>query len=224
MARQTPNIPTTRTMRTGIQNASAQQTVQPMAKPRNSVRKFAFYWAVSFLKIVAHILLFLLKIPWYLFFKPTSQSAANNSPANSPNSLQPNMRGTVNNHIETSFMDQSGRELSKLHYKEEMVKNQDGSITSYKQAQNVILSTGEAYNASLSVGSNPVMLAGLCAFCGDSLSNARLLLPCCACGKPTCPAHRRKSKYDKGYRCLKCHGRHKWAMRLKPIFYKRVEL
>lgn len=138
--------------------------------------------------------------------------------------------------IRTRYMDESGEVLHTAEYKEEMRVSSDG-ITSIKEADNSAILTGELHNASMSSGSKPILMLALCPWCRDmkprfpwqtarkthGLFNASKLKHCCDCGQPTCPRHRTRSRYDRQWRCPRCHKKHVWMLRLKALFFKRVE-
>ena len=143
-------------------------------------------------------------------------------------------KGNLSNlHVVTHFVDEEGNPLLNMEYREETSENVDESISISKEAQNVILSTGEAYNTTLSSGPRPLLMVGLCRACRSQrpfwpwqrrrkvhgLANARHLKRCCGCGEPVCPTHRAESAHDKRVRCLRCDRRHVWYRRVLWLFF-----
>jgi len=142
----------------------------------------------------------------------------------------------VSTHVETRFLDESGEEIYTANYREEMTVTADG-VTSTKRGENTMLVSGEAYNPGLSSGPKPVLMVGTCDFCRNErplfpwlrarkthgLCNIRKLKLCSDCGQPICPRHRRRSRYDRQWRCPQCHKKHKWLLRLKNVFCERVD-
>ena len=142
----------------------------------------------------------------------------------------------VSTRVETRFLDESGQEIYTATYREEMSVTADG-VTSIKRGENTMLVSGEVYNPGMSSGANPVLMVGACDFCRDTkplfpwlrartthgLCNVRKLKLCSDCGQAICPRHRHRSRYDRQWRCPQCHKRHKWMLRLRSVFYERVE-
>jgi hypothetical protein len=147
-----------------------------------------------------------------------------------------NSKNILNLRIETKYLDEKG-EILVTEYSEETSENADESINTVKRAQNIILSSGEAFNPSMSAGPKPVLAVGLCDECRNGrpfwpwkhrpkvsgLCNVQHLKPCEDCGKPQCPKHRKCSTYDKKHRCLRCHRKHKRGLFLGRIFYEEVD-
>ena len=142
----------------------------------------------------------------------------------------------VSTHVETRFLDESGEEFYTANYSEEMIVSDKGAKVC-KRGENVILVSGEAYNPGLSSGAKPVLMVGTCDFCRNEkplfpwlrarkthgLCNVRKLKLCHDCGHATCARHRQRSRYDKQWRCPRCHKKHRWMLRLKTVFCERVE-
>jgi hypothetical protein len=146
---------------------------------------------------------------------------------------QPN--SSIKQHVVTITRDEEDREIHRTQYSEDVTRLPDGSIISEKTAENFALASGELYNPSLSSGSNPVMLVGVCALCGTTssifprrrrrttrLCNVEQLKNCSDCGYAICPSHRRKGE-DRKWRCLSCHRKHWWASLLSPLFFEEVD-
>lgn len=146
-----------------------------------------------------------------------------------------NSHSPISVHVETKFLDDSGEESQVAHYREEMIQDPaTGDIISRKVGENMTLASGESFNPSMSAGANPVMLVGTCSFCNSArkrfslwrnrklnpLCNVKYLKRCWKCGKPACPRHIRRSKFDKQWRCLKHHRLH---MLFMGIFYEEAE-
>ncbi len=127
----------------------------------------------------------------------------------------------------THYRDADGNLVLVTEYNERIVIGDDGSITNLKQAENIQLVSGEMFNPSMAAGQNPVLIPGLCAFCQRRrkapLTNSKHLHLCVVCGRPCCSLHRKQSGYDKQWRCLRCHRRHRLGLVVRSIFMERVD-
>ena len=141
------------------------------------------------------------------------------------------IQGSIRKVTETRVFDEEGREIYTGRYSQETVHDpQDGSVTTCTEAESTTLTTGETYHPGMSNGPNPIMLTGICEACRDSnrwpwsgrrthgLTNAQHLKHCHDCGMPLCPRHRRQSRIDRKWRCLKDHRRHMLKHYLRCIF------
>jgi hypothetical protein len=148
-----------------------------------------------------------------------------------------NSKNLVNLRIETKFVDEEGNEILVTQYSEETAENVDESVSTVKRAENVILSSGESYNPSMSAGARPVLMVGLCVAClnerpfwpwrrgsrAHPLCNVRHLKHCLDCGRAVCPKHRKRSTYDKKERCFGCHRKHRRSLWLSWLFFEEVD-
>ena len=148
---------------------------------------------------------------------------------------QPN--SGIKQHVVTIDRDEEGREIHRTQYSEDVTRLPDGSVISEKTAENYALSSGELHNPSMSSGANPVMLVGVCALCGTTrsifpwrrrrttrLCNVEQLKPCARCGRVVCSQHRKRSEFDRKWRCLSCsRKRWWWDNAIGPLLFKEPE-
>ncbi|MFA7281363.1 MAG: hypothetical protein WC100_14865 [Sterolibacterium sp.] len=127
--------------------------------------------------------------------------------------------------IVTQYRDADGNLVLQTEYNERIVIA-NGEVTHIKQGENIQLVSGEMFNPAMAAGQHPVLVVGLCHSCQGSprvpLTNAKHLRICAGCGRPSCPIHRRQSRYDKKWRCLRCYRRHRMGLLFRGIFLERA--
>ena len=130
--------------------------------------------------------------------------------------------------VVTEYFDAQGNPTGRTEYREEIIAGPNG-MSHETTAENIALTTGEMFNASMASGQSPVLIPGLCAFCrrhrngARPLTNAKHLQLCVRCGQACCPQHRIQSRYDRKWRCRHCHLRHRIALFLRFVVCERVE-
>lgn len=126
--------------------------------------------------------------------------------------------------VVTRYRDADGNLVLETEFNERIVLDQDNNAVLYREADNVQLNSGELFNPSMSSGQKPVLLPGICDLCREAghrvLTNSKHLRLCANCGKPVCAKHRSQSRYDKKFRCPRCHRRHRWGLFFRAIFMK----
>jgi len=128
--------------------------------------------------------------------------------------------GKITECTETRILDPSGNELCRTRYVIETTQDPvDGSINTIKRAESLTLTSGETWNVGMSAGPNPVLMAGVCDAC-QKLCNASKLRICSDCGIPLCSRHRRRSRRDGRWRCLKHHRLHKLASLFAALLFE----
>jgi len=127
-----------------------------------------------------------------------------------------------------TITDRKGDVILEVTQKEYLVKESDGSFTSYSEYNNIILEDGLAWNPSMLFQKPPIYIA-VCDICRKkrqpkthglvSVAGAKL----CVCGQLCCPKHRRQSARDNKWRCPICHHLHRTKCLFTPVFFKRKE-
>jgi hypothetical protein len=149
----------------------------------------------------------------------------------------PDPKDTLKTRIVTRFIDEFGDEFHRTQYREDVIEDDQGCLTSLKEGEQIILGTGEAYHPGLSAGPRPIMMIALCRQCREErprwpwqrartptgLVNVKHVIRCRECGAATCPTHRKQSRYDHKWRCIKCHTAYQWRRRLASIVCEEVD-
>ena len=141
---------------------------------------------------------------------------------------------SMHERCETVIHDQHGAVVVRMALQEYTIYQPDGSSSTLKRSENILLSDGSAWNLAMLLGSAPRYVAA-CPICRDPRRTAfgtetpthGLTLQstgqaCHDCGSFLCPKHLVRS-VDGQPRCWRCH---RWA-RLKRIlmhmFFKRED-
>lgn len=126
----------------------------------------------------------------------------------------------------TTIHDPQGDMVYEGEFATELVQR-NGGLVRETRADNIILDSGEAWNASMAAGAQPVMLVSQCARCRRrgrrGLVRQSKIKYCCCCGIPVCPRCRHRSQSDRKIRCHACHRRHRLGLLIRALFMERID-
>jgi len=129
----------------------------------------------------------------------------------------------------TQITDLNGNIILEVGLKEYTVRCSDGSIIHRRLNENIVLVDGTVWNPGLIMRGIHVGVCDRCrrpSFFGRpthgivALQRAR---QCATCGTLCCPSHRRWSRRDHQWRCLRHHSLHLLKNLAHPIFFERKE-
>ena len=145
------------------------------------------------------------------------------------------LNGSIRNVTHTRILDESGEEIYATEHVEETRHDpRNGSVNTVKRGRSTTLSSGEVYHVGMSAGQRPVMLTGVCELCRVRLSlrrrrrthgltNVKHLKRCSRCGRAVCPRHRKRSRFDRRWRCIRCHRWHRLKCALLWMLFREEE-
>jgi len=133
----------------------------------------------------------------------------------------------------TSITDMNGQTIIQIGSSQYTVRNSDGSLTHRFLNQLIPTVDGFEWGPDMQKAKPPVHV-GICQQCRDgsslfgrnkshgivTLARAKL---CADCGTLCCPSHRRLSKNDRRWRCLRHHRMHRIGGLVRPLFFERTD-
>ena len=138
----------------------------------------------------------------------------------------------MNRRVVTSMKDLHGNVVLETSMNDRTVFEPDGTVTKYRNNEDLQLVCGGMWNQTMSIGQNPSMLLSVCEACrrpSTSVFNRKTPthglcsraagFTCAGCGTFLCPSHAKHSA-DGTHRCARCHRKHAAWNLLTALFFK----